>query len=97
MANEIRWGCGCHEVEGKLEVECTQVPHQGELSAERHAVARPYSAKCFRLASLAQAAAEPSDNPAATNEAVDPTPVPEPPLDREKLKALHLEEADRPE
>jgi hypothetical protein len=94
MAGEICWGCGCHEVEGKLEVQCTQVPHQGELSAERHAVAQPYSAKCFRLASLSQAAAEPSGNPAAGNEAA---PVPEPPLDREKLKALHLEEADRPE
>lgn len=54
MASEIRWGCGCHEVEGKLEVECTQTPLQGEVSSAQHAVAKPFSPKCFRKAAIAQ-------------------------------------------
>lgn len=48
IAHEVRWGCGCHEVNGKLEVECSQTPLQGEISAARHATAKPFSAKCFR-------------------------------------------------
>lgn len=96
-ATEVRWGCGCHEVDGELEVECTQVPPQGDLSAERHAIAQPYSAKCFRLANQAQAASEPSIDPAASNQALPAAESNEAPLDPEKVKALHLEEANRPE
>jgi hypothetical protein len=73
---EVRWGCGCHEVGGKLEVQCTQVPPQGEMRAEQHAVAQPYSSKCFRLANQAQAAAEPADGAVAANEATAPTSEP---------------------
>ena len=77
MASEQKWGCGCHEVDGKLEVSCTQIPLQGDLSAERHAVAQPYSAKCFRLAAEAAAASDPAQaDPAAANQASPAQPAP---------------------
>lgn len=49
---EQKFGCGCHVVNGVLAVECTQVAPSGEISAERHAVAKPYSPKCSRKAQL---------------------------------------------
>ena len=95
MAKEIQWSCGCYEIDDKLEVECTQTPLQGDLSAERHAVARPYSAKCFRLAAASDS--EGLDNTAVNQAAPTVMPAAEPPLDAEKLAALHVEEANRPE
>ena len=47
---EQRYSCGCHVVDGVLVAECTQTPLSGEISAARHAVAKQFSAKCFRLA-----------------------------------------------
>ena len=79
---EVRWSCGCHEVDGQLEVRCTQTPNQGELSAERHAVSQPYSAKCFRTAEqVAAPEAEPAQQAPAASEPSSQTiaaPAPEP-------------------
>lgn len=47
---EQKFSCGCHVVDGVLVAECTQVAPSGEISAERHEVLKPYSAKCARLA-----------------------------------------------
>ena len=47
---EQKYSCGCHVVDGELVAECTQVATHGEISAERHGVAKPFSAKCSRLA-----------------------------------------------
>jgi hypothetical protein len=55
MAHEVKWSCGCHEVDGVLVSECTQVAPTGEISAERHGVLKPFAAKCGRKAALALA------------------------------------------
>jgi hypothetical protein len=52
---EQKYSCGCHVVNGVLVAECTQSRPSGDLSAERHAVAKPFSPKCFRLAAEQQA------------------------------------------
>jgi hypothetical protein len=52
---EQKYSCGCHVVDGALAAECTQVALTGEISAERHGVAKPFSAKCSRLAAQHQA------------------------------------------
>lgn len=48
--SEVRWSCGCVEINGKLEAQCTQVQPSGEISAAAHAVNRPFARKCARLA-----------------------------------------------
>ncbi len=50
MGTEVQWSCGCHEVDGVLAQECTQVAPSGEISAERQATLKPYSAICSRKA-----------------------------------------------
>lgn len=50
---EIKWSCGCYEMDGKLEAECTSVRPHGELRA--HELGKPYSAQCARLANKPEA------------------------------------------
>jgi hypothetical protein len=57
---EIKWSCGCHVVDGELVAQCTQAQSQGEISAEKHAAARPYSAKCYREAPTSASVVEPA-------------------------------------
>jgi hypothetical protein len=47
---EQKWSCGCFEQDGKLVTECTQTAPSGEISAQSHAVAKPFARKCARLA-----------------------------------------------
>ena len=62
---EQKFSCGCYIVDGVLAVECTQTAPRGELSAERHAVAKPYSPKCARLAAQRDAEHETARKKAA--------------------------------
>jgi hypothetical protein len=62
MASEVKWSCGCHEVDGELVRECTQSAPPSELRAEHHAVAKPFSAKCFRTAPSEPTEPEPDTN-----------------------------------
>ena len=47
-SNEQHWSCGCVRIDGKLERECTQKQHVGEMKAHEAATAKPYSSVCFR-------------------------------------------------
>lgn len=44
---EVKWGCGCHEVDGVLATQCTQHVPPEEVAA--HHTGKPYSKVCFRL------------------------------------------------
>ena len=65
--SEVKWSCGCHEVDGKLVQECTQSAPAGELAS--HQLGRPFSPKCFRKAAF------PKDHPP-----VKMTPIPVKPV-----------------
>ena len=79
-AKEQRWSCGCHEVDGVLVVQCTQVKPQTELLAH-HTLNSPYSKDCFRKRALGGEAAEEAPEPEATPEPEGPeTPTDETPL-----------------
>lgn len=43
---EIKWACGCHEVDGKLEAQCTQTKPHGDVPAHKADVR--YSSVCYR-------------------------------------------------
>ena len=78
---EVKWSCGCHEVDGKLAVKCSTTQLQGEVSASRHAQTGPVSQKCFRLAAQQQAeeaaakAKAAADAKAAAEEALKAAPA----------------------
>jgi hypothetical protein len=76
---EIRWSCGCQEVDGQLVAECTQIAPSGDVSAEKHAQSKPYARKCGRKAAeedrarIAQAIAQAE----AVNQHQAPAPQPQ--------------------
>ena len=73
---EQRWSCGCHEVNGKLVVECTDKVPTHELQAH-HALNRPYSKVCFRKAvPVVVEAAEPEAGEAPLEAPPEPAPKP---------------------
>lgn len=65
MSSEVKWSCGCYEMDGKVVQECTQTAPQGNVSAEQHAVNKPFARRCARLAN---APVKPEEPPVLTDE-----------------------------
>jgi hypothetical protein len=61
-SKELKWACGCYEIDGVLAAQCTQIRTGVEVGA--HHRFGPYAEECFRI----KAAEEPAPTTTAAED-----------------------------